>query len=227
MTKYLFLKLAKLLKGRPIIIDDNLTIIELLNYGFEKLIMIGRGVLKTGKVIVIGRFVKISNLKKFKTGRGVEIGDYTQINCISQKGIKIGNGSKIGRFCLISVSGSLSDLGEEIVIGRNVGIGDFAHIGGAKRVFIGDDTITGSYLSIHPENHIFQNLDTPIRLQGVTRKGVSIGSDCWIGAKVTFLDGSSVGCGCIVGAGSIVNKVFSDNLIIAGVPAKVIGKRGN
>ena len=56
-------------------------------------------------------------------------------------------------------------------------------------------------------------------------KGVKIGDNCWLDSKVTFLDGSKVGNGCIVAAGSVVTKSFEDNVIIAGVPAKIIKHR--
>ena len=92
---------------------------------------------------------------------------------------------------------------------------------------IGDDTITGAYLSIHPENHNFDDISSAIRLQGVTRKGISIGKNCWIGAKVTILDGANIGDGCVIAAGAVVNQSFSDNQIIGGIPAKVIGSRGS
>ena len=109
-----------------------------------------------------------------------------------------------------------------IRIGDNVGIGEYAHIGGAAEVTIGDNTITGSYLSIHPENHIFSDISLSIRLQGVTRQGVHIGSNCWIGAKASFLDGSEIGDGCVVAAGAVVTKKFGRHLLIGGVPARVL-----
>ncbi|MDF2181411.1 acyltransferase [Neptuniibacter sp. CAU 1671] len=165
-------------------------------------------------------------MKQFFPGKGVEIGMFCQVDCLSKSGLVVGHSSKIGDFSLIRVSGSLSDLGNSIRIGDNVGIGDFAHIGGAGGVFIGDNTITGSYLSIHPENHHFDDSQIPIRLQGVSRKGIRIGCDCWIGAKVTFLDGSVIGDGCVVAAGAVVTGQFGNNLVLAGVPAKVVRARG-
>lgn len=51
----------------------------------------------------------------------------------------------------------------------------------------------------------------PIRLQGI-----KIGKDCWIGAKVTILDGT------VLGDGAVLNgKEYPKNSIIGGVPAKV------
>ena len=64
----------------------------------------------------------------------------------------------------------------------------------------------------------------PIRLQGVNHQGIKIGNNVWIGAKATFLDGSVVGNNSIVAAGAVVRGIFPDNVIIGGVPAKIIKK---
>jgi acetyltransferase-like isoleucine patch superfamily enzyme len=83
----------------------------------------------------------------------------------------------------------------------------------------------GQYVSFHSENHIIDRTDIPIRLQGVVRKGIVIEDDCWVGAKVTFLDGCHVGRGCVVAAGAVVRGEIPAYSIIGGVPAKVIRSR--
>ena len=49
-----------------------------------------------------------------------------------------------------------------------------------------------------------------------------MGNNVWIGAKVTFLDGSFVDDNSIVAAGAVVNGIYPNNSIIGGVPAKII-----
>ena len=120
---------------------------------------------------------------------------------------------------------SLNDSGKYIKIGKNVGIGEFAHLGGAGGLSIGDDCIIGPYLSCHPENHRFLDNQELIRLQGTQRKGISIGKNCWIGAKVTILDGVKIGNNCVIAAGAVINKDMPDNAVIGGVPARVIRSR--
>lgn len=120
------------------------------------------------------------------------------------------------------VTGSLTYLGKGIKIGNNVGFGTCGHFGGAGGVEIGDDTIFGNYVSVHPENHNFSDPSKPIRLQGVNHKGIKIGRGCWIGAKATILDGAVIGDGCVVAAGAVVTGQFPDHVIIGGVPAKII-----
>ena len=55
-----------------------------------------------------------------------------------------------------------------------------------------------------------------------TSSPISVGDGSWVGARSTFLGGGAVGCGCIVAAGSLVTNVFPDNVLIAGVPARIV-----
>ena len=48
---------------------------------------------------------------------------------------------------------------------------------------------------------------------------VSIGDNCWIGARALILGGTVLGDGCVVAAGSIVQGDFGAGRIIAGKPA--------
>ena len=51
-----------------------------------------------------------------------------------------------------------------------------------------------------------------------------IGSDVWIGARVTVLMGAKINNRVVVGAGSLVNKDLESGYIYAGIPAKKIKK---
>ena len=64
-----------------------------------------------------------------------------------------------------------------------------------------------------------------IKDQGVSRKGISVGNNCWIGAGAVFLDGAKIGNGCVVAANAVVRGTFGDNCVIGGVPAKVLKQR--
>jgi acetyltransferase-like isoleucine patch superfamily enzyme len=78
----------------------------------------------------------------------------------------------------------------------------------------------GQHVSFHPENHVYDRTDIPIRSQGTTRLGITIEDDVWVGANVTFLDGAVVGRGCVIGAGSVVRGKIPPYCIAIGVPAK-------
>lgn len=49
-----------------------------------------------------------------------------------------------------------------------------------------------------------------------------IGNNCWIGSNVIILDGVQIGNNVIVAAGAIVTKDVPNNVIVGGIPAKII-----
>lgn len=59
------------------------------------------------------------------------------------------------------------------------------------------------------------------------RKPVSIGDNCFIGARATLLPGTIIGDNCIVGACSVVKGKIPNDSIVVGNPAMVIGSTNN
>lgn len=172
--------------------------------------------------IFVGKGLILENKKNIKIGNNVTIGNYVKLSGLGKEKLNIGNNVSIGSFSQVIISTSFNNIGNHISIGNNVGFGEFAYLGGGGGLTIGDDTIIGQYFSTHPENHIFTNRSKKIRDQGVTRIGIEIGKNCWIGSKVTILDGVNIGDNCVIASGAVVNKSFGNNILIGGVPAKVI-----
>lgn len=231
MFNKLLSKLISKIKKEPYKVDEALTLSTIIMLIWDKGFMILRGLwhkllFKESKGIVfIGKRVKIRNHKKIKLKGSATIEDGCHINALSKGGITIGGNFSIGRNSIIECTGVIRELGEELIIGDNVGIAANAFIAMRGKLEIGDNTIFGPGVSIHCENHNFSDLETPIRLQGATRKGVKIGKDCWIGSKAVILDGVTIGDHVIVAAGAVVTKDVPDYAIVGGVPAKVIKTR--
>ena len=51
---------------------------------------------------------------------------------------------------------------------------------------------------------------------------VIIEDDVWAGANITILKGVTIGRGCVIAAGAVVNKSMPPYSIIGGVPARVL-----
>jgi acetyltransferase-like isoleucine patch superfamily enzyme len=61
--------------------------------------------------------------------------------------------------------------------------------------------------------------------QPLTKKGIAVGQDVWIGAGCKVLDGVHIGNGAVIGAGSVVTKDIGAFVIAVGTPAKAVGTR--
>lgn len=181
--------------------------------------------LRFPKVLLLGRGARIYGFDKLSFISPLKIGSYSTIDARFSKGVTIEKNFTLGDFSIMRASGSRSFSSPGIRIGRNVSFGPYANIGGGFGLVMGDSIIAGPYCSIHPENHKYSTANIPIRDQGIEGIGINFDSDIWIGAKVTVLDGSAVGKGSILAAGSLIRSQFPPNAIIGGVPAKVIGLR--
>lgn len=214
-------------KGESFVLDKSIPVNYLLVFSLQKVCCLVVGIFKLHR---LGKYFvhptsKIKCISKIQIGSNVNIDRYCYIDALSVDGIKFGNNVSIGKNTTIECSGTLKNLGKGLIIGENVGVGTHGFWGCAGGIEIGDNTIFGNYVSLHSENHNYLDRNRLIRLQGVSRKGIKVGKDCWIGAKVTILDGSEIGNGCIVAAGAVVRGSFPENVIIGGIPAKIIKQR--
>lgn len=182
-------------------------------------------IVKSKGIIFCGRSVVIEYGYRITAGQSLIIEDGVFINALSIKGITFGRNVSIGKGTIINCTGVISNKGVGLEVGNHTGIGAQSFIGCQGGIKIGSDVIIGPGLKMFSENHNFQSYEVPIRLQGEDRQGIVIGNNCWFGAGVTVLDGVSVGDGCVVAAGSLLNKSIPSNSIVAGVPAKFIKHR--
>ncbi len=94
---------------------------------------------------------------------------------------------------------------EQIVIGErsNIQDGSVIHADPGRPVLVGDDVTVGHKVILH---------------------GCTVGDNSLIGMGSTLLNGVVVGRNCLVGANSLLteNKVFPDNSLIVGSPARVV-----
>lgn len=116
----------------------------------------------------------------------------------------IGRDVYIGKMCTVEVDGVI---GDGTLIANNVGI-----VGRRDHEFrqVGIEARNARWVGDHPAQ-----LSDP----------VTIGSDVWIGYGSIVLSGITIGDSAIVGAGSLVTSDVAANTVVAGRPAKPVGKR--
>ncbi len=111
----------------------------------------------------------------------------------------------------------------EIELGNNCKIGEFSYFVGKGGLNIGDNLLLGAGTKIITSSHNFEDVDTPIRDQGLQFEPISIGNDVWFGFDVKVFGNTKIGNGVVIGAGSIVkNTEIPDYAVLVGAPAKII-----
>lgn len=110
-----------------------------------------------------------------------------------------------------------------VSIGANVYIGRMLFITAIQEVRIGDGSVLSDYVYVADSSHGFDPEHGLIMEQRLESKGpVRIGSNCFLGYRVTVMPGVILGDWCIVGAHSVVTQSFSAYSMIAGSPARLI-----
>jgi len=178
---------------------------------------------KIGKNVVFGRNMTIRHPKKIAIGDNVVFDDNTVIDAKGEdnNGLKIGSNVLIGRNTIISCKGG------------DIEIGDYSNIGPGN-IIISESTLkigkyvftSGHVYIIAGGNHTFERRDIPIWLQPcISKGGIIMDDDIWIGASSTILDGVRIGRGAIIGAATLVHKRIRPYTVNLGVPAQMVKKR--
>jgi acetyltransferase-like isoleucine patch superfamily enzyme len=172
----------------------------------------------------LGRGVKIINKGHLRIGRGVYIGNYSYLDCLSEGGVTLGDRVTIREGCWLQLTSSYDTPGTHIRVGNNVYMGPRMTLGAAAPIVIGDRCQFGANVSMAAENHKFSG-EGEIFGQGVVQKGIVFGNDVWVGNGAIILDGVTIGDGVVIGAGSVVTRSIPARSVAVGVPARVIKSR--
>lgn len=107
-----------------------------------------------------------------------------------------------------------------IIIGDRVATNNNIFICAANLIEIGSDSLIGQNVTIMDfEAH---GLAPDKRRELGEIGSVKLGKNIWIGNNVTILKNSEIGENTIIAAGAVVSGKFPANVIIGGIPAKVI-----
>jgi acetyltransferase-like isoleucine patch superfamily enzyme len=154
---------------------------------------------QTSGMLFLGRRLElqIGRGGAIRFGRFVWIGDGSKIRC-HEGAVEIGEKTVIGQECTISAY-------QQVRIGEQCVIAD-------RAMFIDFD-------------HGVVEVERPIRVQGIYKRDVEVGSNVWIGYGACILRGVRVGDNSIVGTNSVVTRDVPANAVVAGIPARVIRMR--
>jgi acetyltransferase-like isoleucine patch superfamily enzyme len=141
--------------------------------------------------------------------------------------LQIGKRGKVrfGRFAWIGDGTKIRSHEGEVVIGRKTVIGQECTISSYKRVRIGEQCVIADRAMFIDFDHGMVEVERPIRVQGIYKRDVVVGSNVWVGYGACVLRGVEVGDNAVIGSNSVVVKDVPANAIVGGVPAQVIRMR--
>ncbi len=179
---------------------------------------------KVGKGVIFGRSITIRHPHKITIGDNTFIDENVVLDAKGEKneGIIIGNNVYIGRNVILSCKEGSIYLNDYCNVSANCSLLSETKISLGKYCFL-----AGHCYLVAGGNHSFEDLSRPIMFQSsISKGGITIGEDVWLGASVTVLDGVNIGKGSVVGAGAVVINSLPEYSISVGIPAKQIKKRG-
>lgn len=141
---------------------------------------------------------------------------------------RIGAGTGFGKNLVLTVweAHGHHTFAPHVQIGERCNFGDYLHLTAINQITIGNDVLTGRWVTITDNSHGATDLDTlhtaPINRHLVSRGPVVIGDKVWIGDKATILPGVTIGECAIIAANAVVTKDVPAYTVVAGNPAKTI-----
>lgn len=113
-----------------------------------------------------------------------------------------------------------------LAMGDHVNIEQGRHISCRGQVTIEDHVSITPYCVIadtdHPNNDPDQPPKIGSRLNTCADSFVRIGQGSFIGAHSIIMPNVDIGCGCVIGAGSVVTRSVPDYSLVVGAPARVV-----
>ncbi|WP_328326642.1 acyltransferase [Kribbella sp. NBC_00382] len=110
-------------------------------------------------------------------------------------------------------------IGDKVVFARDVTVNCYLDIEIGASTLIADGTYICDF------DHKTEDLDLPIKDQGLVKSPVRIGPDCWLATKVTITRGADIGRGVVIGANSVARGNIPAYSVAVGVPAVVVRDR--
>ncbi|MDH4197163.1 MAG: acyltransferase [Candidatus Aminicenantes bacterium] len=158
--------------------------------------------LEVGKGVVFGRYLTVRHPHKIRIGANTVIDDYAVLDAKGEanEGITIGENAYLGRGAILSCKEGSIHVGDFCNISANCTLLSETELRLGKYCFL-----AGNCYLVAGGNHAFSDLAKPIMFQpSLSKGGIHIGDDVWLGAGTIVLDGVTIGSGSIVGAGSVV-----------------------
>jgi acetyltransferase-like isoleucine patch superfamily enzyme len=176
----------------------------------------------SGRGVVFGQGVVLRHPHKIRLGDGVTIDDLVVLDAkgASNRGIEVGHGVFIGRGTILSCKDG------DITLGDHTNLGFHCEVFSGSSVVVGRHGLFAAQAYLVGGGHAFEDPERAVIEQPRTSRGITLGDNVWLGTGAKVLDGVRVGDDVVVGANAVVLADLPDGAVAAGVPARVLRRRG-
>ena len=140
--------------------------------------------------------------------------------------VQIGDSVLLDHEVWINIPVAPAHGGAAVIFDDGVKIGRRCMITAANRIHFERDVILGPQVLVMDHNHAFEDINVPIKYQGITSGGtVRIEEGCWIGYGAVILCSKGelvIGRHSVVGANAVVSRSIPPNSVVSGNPARVV-----
>jgi len=176
-----------------------------------------------GRGCFIERNVRWQVPRRIRLGHRVMIGEGCFLDAHSLTGgIVLGDDVWLSRGCYVIAYPDV-----EVRIDERAYVGHRCMLYGHGGIHVGCDALLANDVQLICGDHTFTRRDLPIRAQPTVERPIVVEDDVWLGASVIVLGGVTVGHGSVVGAGAVVTQSLPPYSIARGIPARVVGVRGD
>jgi acetyltransferase-like isoleucine patch superfamily enzyme len=140
---------------------------------------------------------------------------------------EIGRGARVvlGRWCWVGHGCKIRAHEGEVLIGAKTVLGQECTVSAFQHVSIGRECVVADRVMVIDFDHGVVEVERPIRLQGIYKRDVDVGHNCWIGYGACILRGVTVGDNAILGTSAVVTRNVPANAVVGGIPARVLRMR--
>ncbi|MBE2319208.1 acyltransferase [Solirubrobacter sp. CPCC 204708] len=174
---------------------------------------------KYARLIARWAWLKLRWGKRLQTDGLCFVGPNVTLEIGQEAVLRLGRFSWIGEGTKIRVHEGECELGAKTVMGQECTISAFQHVS------IGRECVIADRVMLIDFDHGVVEVERPIRAQGIYKRDVRVGSNCWIGYGACILRGVTIGDNCIIGSNTVVTKDVASNAVVAGAPAKLLRMR--
>jgi acetyltransferase-like isoleucine patch superfamily enzyme len=132
---------------------------------------------------------------------------------------------RFGRFVWVGDGTKIRVHEGEVEIGAKTVLGQECTISAYKHVRIGEQCVIADRAMFIDFDHGIVEVERPIRVQGIYKRPVDVGSNVWIGYGACILRGVAVGDNAVLGTYSVLTKDIPANAVVGGVPGRILRMR--